>query len=71
MRGAGDIFGWVGRAPRELVLDNATEAGRRVRGEVAESHLFSLLRAHYRMGSRYCSPSSGNEKGSVEKPWGS
>ena len=68
--GLADIFGWIGRAPRELVLDNATEAGRRVRGEVTESHLFSLLRAHYRMGSRYCNPNSGNEKGSVENAVG-
>ncbi len=68
--GLADIFGWIGRAPRELVLDNATEAGRRVRGEVTESHLFSLLRAHYRMGSRYCNPNSGNEEGSVENAVG-
>lgn len=68
--GLAEIFGWIGRAPRELVLDNATEAGRRVRGEVTESHLFSLFRAHYRMGSRYCNPYSGNEKGSVENAVG-
>lgn len=68
--GLAGIFGWIGRAPRELVLDNATEAGRRVRGEVTESHLFSLFRAHYRMGSRYCNPYSGNEKGSVENAVG-
>ena len=54
--GLAGVFGWIGRAPRELVLDNATEAGRRLRGEVTESHLFSLFRAHYRMGSRYCNP---------------
>ena len=65
-----EIFGRVGRAPCELVLDNATEAGRRVRGEVTESQLFSLFRAHYRMGSRYCNPYSGNEKGSVENAVG-
>ncbi len=68
--GLAGIFGWIGRSPRELVLDNATEAGRRVRGEVTESHLFSLFRAHYRMGSRYCNPNSGNEKGSVENAVG-
>ena len=68
--GLASIFGWVGRAPRELVLDNATEAGRRVRGEVTESHLFSLFRAHYRAGSRYCNPYSGNEKGAVENAVG-
>lgn len=65
-----EIFGWIGRAPCELVLDNAAEAGRRVRGEVTESQLFSLFRAHYRMGSRYCNPYSGNEKGSVENAVG-
>lgn len=68
--GLAEVFGWIGRAPCELVLDNATEAGRRVRGEVTESQLFSLFRAHYRMGSRYCNPYSGNEKGSVENAVG-
>lgn len=68
--GLAEVFGWIGRAPREIVLDNATEAGRRVRGEVTESHLFSLFRAHYRMGSRYCNPYSGNEKGAVENAVG-
>ena len=68
--GLAPIFGRVGRAPRELVLDNATEAGRRVRGEVTESHLFSLFRARYRAGSRYCSPCSGNERGAVESAVG-
>ena len=68
--GLAEVFGWVGRAPRELVPDDAAEAGGRVRGEVTESHLFSLFRAHYRMGSRYCNPNSGNEKGSVENAVG-
>lgn len=68
--GLAEVFGWVGRAPRGLVLDNATEAGRRVRGEVTESHLFSLFRAHYRMGGRYRNPNSGNEKGSAENAVG-
>ena len=65
-----EVFGWIGRAPALLVLDNATEAGRRVRGEVTESRLFSLFRAHYRVASRYCNPYSGNEKGSVENAVG-
>ena len=64
------IFEWVGRAPRTLVLDNATEAGRMVFGKVTESKLFSQFRAHYRCESRYCSPYSGNEKGSVENAVG-
>lgn len=64
------IFGRVGRALAALVLDKATEAGRMARGEVTESRLFSLFRAHYRCASRYCSPYSGNEKGSVENAVG-
>lgn len=68
--GLSRIFGQVGRAPAALVLDNATEAGRMVRGEVTESRLFSLFRAHYRCASRYCNPYSGHEKGSVENAVG-
>ena len=65
-----EIFRRWGRAPAAMVLDNATEAGRMVRGEVAESRLFSQFRAHYRFESRYCNPYSGNEKGSVENAVG-
>ena len=65
-----EIFGRWGRAPRAMVLDNATEAGRMVRGEVTESTLFSQFRGHYRFESRYCNPYSGNEKGSVENAVG-
>lgn len=68
--GLAGIFGQIGRAPATLVLDNATEAGRMVRGEVTESRLFSLFRAHYRCASRYRNPHSGNEKGSVENAVG-
>ena len=55
---------------RRMVLDNATEAGRMVRGIVTESELFSQFRAHYRCKSRYCNPYSGNEKGCVENAVG-
>ena len=65
-----EIFRRWGRAPAAKVLDNATEAGRMVRGEVTESRLFSQFRAHYRFESRYCNPYSGNEKGSVENAVG-
>lgn len=65
-----EIFRRWGRAPAAMVLDNATEAGRMVRGEVTESRLFSQFRAHYRFESRYCNPYSGNEKGSVENAVG-
>ena len=68
--GLAEIFGRWGRAPRAMVLDNATEAGRMVRGEVTESTLFSQFRGHYRFESRYCNPYSGNEKGSVENAVG-
>ena len=68
--GLSRIFGQIGRAPAALVLDNAAEAGRMSRGEVTESRLFSLFRAHYRCASRYRDPYSGNEKGSVENAVG-
>lgn len=68
--GLREIFEWIGRAPHSIVLDNATEAGRMVRGEVTESKLFSQFRLHYRCASRYCNPYSGNEKGSVENAVG-
>ena len=68
--GLAEVFGRWGRAPRVAVLDNATEAGGMVRGEVTESRLFSQFRGHYRFESRYCNPYSGNEKGSVESAVG-
>ena len=45
--------------------DDATEAGRPVRGEVTEPGPFSRLRGHHRFGSRCRDPRSGNERGSV------
>lgn len=68
--GLSRIFGQIGRAPAALVPGNATEAGRMSRGEVTESHLFSLFRARYRCASRYRDPYSGNEKGFVENAVG-
>lgn len=65
-----EIFRRWGRAPRVIVLDNATEAGRMLRGTVTESRLFSQMKGHYRFESRYCNPYSGNEKGSVENAVG-
>lgn len=69
-RGLRHVFEWVGRAPRTLALDNATETGRMVFGKVTESKPFSQFRAHYRCESRYCNPYSGNEKGPVENAVG-
>ena len=68
--GLAEIFERWGRAPRVMVLDNATEADRMVCGEVTESRLFSQFRAHYRFEARYCNPYSGNEKGPVENAVG-
>lgn len=65
-----EIFRRWGRAPAAMVFDNATEAGRMVRGEVTESRLFSQFRARCRFESRYRDPYSGNEKGSVENAVG-
>lgn len=60
--GLSDVFARIGRAPHTLVLDNATEAGRMVRGEVAESALFSLFRSHYRIESLYCNPTRATRR---------
>ena len=65
-RGLRHALEWVGRAPRTLALDNATEAGRMVFGKVTESKPFSQFRARYRCESRHRDPCSGNERGSVE-----
>lgn len=64
------VFEWVGRAPRALVPDDATEAGRMLRGVVTESELLSHFRAHHRLESRCRDPCPGNERGSVENAVG-
>ena len=65
-----EIFEMAGRVPHLVVPGNATEAGRMLLGRVTESKLFSQLRAHFRFEARFCSPDSGNEKGSVENAVG-
>lgn len=65
-RGLRHALGWVGRAPRTLAPDDATEAGRMASGKVTESRPFSQFRARYRCESRHRDPCSGNERGSVE-----
>jgi hypothetical protein len=64
------VFEHVGVAPRVLVFDNATGAGRRTGAKVVESKLFAAFKAHYRVQARYCNPESGHEKGSVENAVG-
>lgn len=65
-----EVFHATGRAPASLVLDNATECGRRAGEVVRESALFSALRAHYGCSVTFCNPYAGHEKGSVENAVG-
>ena len=60
----------IGGVPRVVVLDNATEAGRRWHDVVTESKLFRRFRLHYGFEARFCNPNSGNEKGNVENKVG-
>jgi len=41
------------------VLDNATEAGRRLAGVVRESGLFTAFRQHLGFEVRFCNPYAG------------
>ena len=69
-QGLQDAFDMIGGVPRVVVLDNATEAGRRWHDVVTESKLFRRFRLHYGFEARFCNPSSGNEKGNVENKVG-
>lgn len=64
------IFEHIGAAPRVMVFDNATGAGRRTGEKIVESRLFKAFKLHYRAQARYCNPESGNEKGNVENAVG-
>ena len=64
------VFEHVGGVPHTLVLDNATEAGRRLAGVVRESGLFTAFRQHLGFEVRFCNPYAGHEKGSVENAVG-
>lgn len=46
-QGLQDAFDMIGGVPRVVVLDNATEAGRRWHDVVTESKLFRRFRLHY------------------------
>ncbi len=65
-QGLKDTFEHIGGVPPPAVFDNATEAGRRVCGEVKESDLFKAFRMHYGFGAAFANPDSGHEKGNVE-----
>ena len=61
------IFRHIGGVPPVIIFDNASGLGRRVRSGFIESELFSRFRAHMNFEARYCSPTSGNEKGNAER----
>ncbi|WP_432290712.1 IS21 family transposase [Olsenella uli] len=65
-QGLKDRFERIGGVPPVIVLDNATEAGRRRRDVIVGSDLFRRLRLHCGFTARFCNPSAGKEKGSVE-----
>lgn len=65
-QGLKDCFEHIGGVPPVIVLDNATEAGRRWHDIVVESDLFRRLRLHYGFEACFCNPNAGREKGNVE-----
>lgn len=65
-QGLKDCFEHIGGVPHTIVLDNATEAGRRWHDVIVESDLFRRLRLHYGFTARFCNPYAGKEKGNVE-----
>ena len=69
-QGLRNVFEFVGGVPRRAVLDNATEVGGRVGGEVRTSELFRRFAAHYGLDHAFANPCSGNEKGNVENKVG-
>lgn len=69
-QGLKDIFTYIGGVPQVVVFDNATGVGRRIGQVIHETHLFQLMRAHYRFSVRFCNPESGHEKGNVESKIG-
>ena len=69
--GLAQIFDHIGMAPRVLVPGNATGAGHRVAwNKAAVVRVFAMFCDHYRPGTRFRDPYSGNEKGSVENAVG-
>lgn len=68
--GPREIFERAGRAPTTLALDNATGAGGRPCGAVAEPGPLPRPRAHRRRASRHRDPYPGDEGGAVESAAG-
>lgn len=65
-----DIFAHVGGVPHRLVIDNATQAVKRIDKKITESKVFGRFRAHYNFELDVCNPNSGHEKGNVENKIG-
>lgn len=65
-QGPRDCFERIGGVPPVIVLDNATEAGRRWRDVIVESDLFRRPRPRHGFTARLCNPNAGREKGNVE-----
>ena len=66
--GLAEVFGWVGRAPRELVPDDAAEAGGRVRGGRVPPVL--AVPGPLQDGQPLLQPVLGKREGSVENAVG-
>ena len=65
-QGPRDCFERIGGVPPVIVLDNATEAGRRWRDVIVESDLFRRLRPRHGFTARFCNPNAGKEKRNAE-----
>lgn len=60
-------FEYVGGVPLRIVFDNATGVGRRVCETIRTTETFTAFAAHYGFDFSFCNPSSGHEKGNVER----
>ena len=69
-QGFQDIFEFIGGVPQDIIIDNASGAGRRAGDVIVEAELFKQFRAHHRFSVRFCTPASGWEKGNVENKVG-
>ena len=66
-----EIFEHIGMVPPLMVFDNATGAAHRVAWDrIRVVKVFQLFCEHHRIEVRFCNPSSGWEKGSVENAVG-
>ena len=69
-QGLKDIFHHLGGVPSQIVFDNASGIGRRIRDKVSFAELFLRFKCHYGFAVRFCNPESAHEKGNVENKVG-